>query len=91
MNISRILTELQAERERIEKAIAAIQALEKESAAPSAARAPGRPPAAKKAPGRKRRLSAEGRKRIAEAARRRWAAVHKAAAAKSAGSKGKSS
>jgi hypothetical protein len=86
MNISRILTELQAERERIEKAIAAIQALEKESAAaPSSAKTPGRKAA--KAPARKRRLSAEGRKRIAEAARRRWAAVHKAAA-KSAG-KGK--
>jgi hypothetical protein len=90
MNISRILTELQAERERIDKAIAAIQALEKESAATSSAKTPGRP-AAKKAPGRKRRLSAEGRKRIAEAARRRWAAVHKAAAAKSAGGKGKAS
>ena len=86
MNISRILTELQAERERIEKAIAAIQALEKDSAATTSAK----PTVQKaKAPARKRRLSAEGRKRIAEAARRRWAAVHKAAA-KSAGNKGKS-
>ncbi len=84
MNISRILSELKAERERIEKAIEAIQALEKESTATST----GKPGPKPKAP-RKRRLSAEGRKRIAEAARRRWAAVHKAAAAKSAGNKGK--
>lgn len=85
MNISRILTELKAERERIEKAIEAIQGLEKEPTASSSAK-PGRKP---KAQGKKRRLSAEGRKRIAEAARRRWAAVHKAAAAKSSGNKGK--
>jgi hypothetical protein len=86
MNISRILTELKAERERIEKAIEAIQALDKESVAPSAASKPGPKPGA---PKKKRKLTAEGRKRIAEAARRRWAAVHKAAGAKSAGSKAK--
>ena len=39
-------------------------------------------PAAKSAPKKKRRLSPEGRKRIAEAVKRRWAEQKKAAASK---------
>jgi hypothetical protein len=57
--------------------------------APAVKRKPGRPrkseavavPAAKPAKKKKRNLSPEGRKRIAEAVKRRWAA-QKAAAAK---------
>jgi len=45
----------------------------------------GRPPLAETAPKRKRtRLSAEARKRIAAAQKRRWAAYRKSAAGKSA-------
>ncbi len=40
------------------------------------------PPAAKKAAGKKRNLTPEGRKRIAEAVKRRWAEQRKTASGK---------
>jgi len=62
-----------------------VRALLGGAAAPAPKKKPGRPKktvavAPKPAKKRKRHLSAEGRKRIAEAVRRRWAAQKKAAA-----------
>jgi len=61
MNTAAILSQLKAERERIDKAIAALEGLESRGTA--------------KQPRRRRRLSAAARKRISEAAKKRWAAL----------------
>ena len=72
MDIHNVLSELQAERNRIDHAIAALEGL-------TAGAAPrrGRPPKAKTAaaaPGKKQRtMSAAARKRISEAMKKRWA------------------
>ncbi len=72
MDIQNVLSELQAERKRIDLAIAALEGL-------TAGTAPrrGRPPKAKIAastPGKKQRtMSAAARKRISEAMKNRWA------------------
>jgi hypothetical protein len=82
MDIQAILGILHAERERLNQAIGALEAI-----AGSASKRRGRPPkwlAAiedKKSgpkPGRKRVLSEEARKRIAEAQKKRWAAAKQA-------------
>lgn len=83
MDSTSILAELRAERDRIDQAIAAIEGLN--STGNHTARR-GRPPAitAQAAPKQARvgrRISAAGRKRIAEAARAMWARRKKAAAA----------
>jgi hypothetical protein len=78
MNIAEIIEQLRVERGRLD---AAIQALESVSGGTSAlAKRRGRPPGstnkpAGNKPAKRRRMSAEGRKRIAEAMRKRWAAV----------------
>ena len=70
MEINKLLSELRAERERINQAIAAIEALgTKRSAGKSQL---GVKPV--------RRMSAAARKRISEAAKKRWAERKKAAA-----------
>jgi hypothetical protein len=75
MDTRRILTELLAERERIDQAIAALQALD------STYTPPAQPSSTKAATPqtRGRRMSAAGRKRISEAAKKRWAERKKAA------------
>jgi hypothetical protein len=65
MDTNAILTELRAERARIEQAIAALQALETKRG--------GRGRGAGAARGRRGRLSAEARRRIATAMKARWA------------------
>ncbi len=65
MDIRKIIANLQSERDRIDKAIAAIQAINSNGL---------KPPSLK--PGR---LSAAGRRRIAEAAKARWAEHRKKA------------
>jgi hypothetical protein len=91
MAISEILATIDLEIAQLQQA----RALLSGGAAPAAKRAPGRPrktvaaakksvvtaPAAAKPAKKKRKLSPEGRKRIAEAVKKRWAA-QKAAAAK---------
>lgn len=77
MNTKNILDELKSERERIDRAIAALEALDETGTA----KRPGRPAgggnsAAKPA---RRKLSAAARKRIADAQKRRWAAAKAAA------------
>lgn len=92
MGVSEILATIDHEIAQLQQA----KALLTGSAAPVAKRKPGRPrkivavaakkaavaPAAAKPAKKKRKLSAEGRKRIAEAVKKRWAAQKAAAAAK---------
>jgi hypothetical protein len=69
VNLQQIVAELKAERDRLDTAIAAVNNI---STRPRR----GRPPKAAQTlarPKRRRRLSAEGRRRISEAAKRRWA------------------
>jgi hypothetical protein len=85
MDVSRILSEIDAEIARLQQARAALSAI---GASGTVAPRRGRPKGStnKKAaakPGRKRNLTPEGRKRIAEAMKRRWA-ERRSAATKSA-------
>lgn len=76
MNIQQIVAELTAERDRLDQAITALNGI-------STPRRRGRPPKNAQIatrPKRRRRMSAEGRRRISEAAKRRWAQVRKKAA-----------
>jgi hypothetical protein len=73
-DIERIISELEQQRSAIERALTALHEITGSSTI-SAARAPR--PAAKK----KRRMSAAGRERIAEAVRKRWAATKSGQAA----------
>lgn len=79
MNIEQMVAELRRERDRITQAIEAMEALTG-SGAPSVSLS--RPGAV--APRGGARISAAGRKRIAEAARRRWAKIKAAKVAKPA-------
>lgn len=78
MDTQRIITELRAESARIDRAIAALEAIsEKGAPAAKRGRKPGSAPAA--APKRRRRhMSAATRKRLSELAKQRWAARKKA-------------
>lgn len=78
MEVKQIITELEQEIARLKEARALL-------AGSSTARRRGRPkgtPNAKKKQGRKRHLTPEGRKRISEALKRRWAARRKQKGAK---------
>jgi hypothetical protein len=91
LNYDQILSALRQRREQIEEAILVMERLARGEAnqpaslaSISTAKRPGRPPARKK-----RFISEEGRRRIAEATRKRWAAKRaaQAAAAKKGASK----
>src|SRR5208337_3051570 len=73
MDIQTIVSDLRAERNRIDRAISALEGLTSSSSPRR-----GRPPRAKQAvrPGKKRRMSASARKRISDAMRKRWAKWH---------------
>ncbi|MFN0167613.1 MAG: hypothetical protein ACKV22_14380 [Bryobacteraceae bacterium] len=80
MNLLEVIAQMRAERQLLDESILALERL----AASAAAKRRGRPPAwlakvqatAEPEPKpKKRRLSAAGRARIAEAARNRWAAA----------------
>jgi hypothetical protein len=75
--IQNIISQLENQREAIERALGALREIAG-TAAP-AAKKRGRPP--KKRRGGKRHMSAEGRARIAEATRKRWADKRAAEAA----------
>jgi hypothetical protein len=82
VEVSRIIAEIDAQISKLQ------QARQLLSGTVTAAKGPGRPKGSKNAvakPRRKHKLSPEGRKRIADAMKRRWAERRKAAA-KSAGS-----
>jgi hypothetical protein len=82
MNTKSILTELRAERQRIDKAISALEALDGSGArvqpVGKASVVWDRKVATQKGRGR-RTISAAGRKRISEMMKARWAARRKAA------------
>jgi hypothetical protein len=67
MDIQTIVSDLKAERNRIDQAISALEGLT--STAPRR----GRPPKAITTGGNRRRMSAAARKRISEAMKQRWA------------------
>ncbi|MBS1799237.1 MAG: hypothetical protein JSS95_05370 [Acidobacteria bacterium] len=68
MEINRIIAEIDAQISKLQQARALL------SGASSPARSgPGRPKGATKAPKHKRNISPEGRKRIADAMKKRWA------------------
>lgn len=74
MEVSRIISEIDAQISKLQQA----RALLAGTATPAARTGPGRPKGSKKAAPaspapRKRKLSAEGRKRIADAMKKRWA------------------
>jgi hypothetical protein len=73
MDIQRMLADLTAERNRLDQAISALEGIDSTGSTGAARRGrpPGRP-AAGKTTGR-RRMSAEARRRISEAAKARWA------------------
>jgi hypothetical protein len=90
MSIEHIVGLLIEERDRLEAAISALQG--RSSASPEPAIAPVQPGAeAAPAPKKKRKMSAAGRRRIAEATKARWAKLNaeKAAAAASVPAKPK--
>ena|SRR5271166_5183145 len=76
VDIQRLLSELNTERNRIDQAISVLEALSSLSSLPRR----GRPPKAKQATPtfakRRRSLSAAARKRISEAMKKRWATWH---------------
>jgi hypothetical protein len=83
IDTKKILTDLYAERKRIDAAISALEALGRATISAEFGRTKS-PQKESKPAAKKRVLSPEGRKRIAEAAKRRWAKQKRAAAGASA-------
>jgi len=75
VNTEQIVALLVAERTRLDAAINALQGSVKHRGRPPGKKASAAPAASAAPVARKRRLSAAGRKAIADAARRRWAAI----------------
>ena len=67
MDLRKVVSELKQERDRLNRAIAALEGIQ----VPATAVAKGSNPPAKKA--RKHNISAEGRKRLSEMMKKRWA------------------
>jgi len=83
MDTNRILADLRAERNRIDRAITALEALDGTGSRTTTTERRARPTAtqpATKQPHARRRMSAAGRKRISEAAKKMWAERRKATA-----------
>jgi hypothetical protein len=78
MDFAQILTNLRTERDRIDRAISALESLD--GAGNLKATVPGTQPAQAKTPGRRKGITAAGRKRISEMMKARWAARRKKAA-----------
>jgi Spy/CpxP family protein refolding chaperone len=70
MDLERIVSELRKERDRINRAIAALEEMEEATTSPKRAAAPIR--AGRKAK-RKQHLTPEGRKRLSDMMKKRWA------------------
>jgi hypothetical protein len=91
MDVSRILSDIDAEIARLQQARSALTAIAGSgTVAPRRGRPKGSTNKSTAKSGRKRNLSPEGRKRIAEAMKRRWA-ERRAASSKSSGKKESSS
>lgn len=84
MEVSRIIAEIDAQISKLQQARALLA-----GTSTTVSKGPGRPKGSKNATTapRKRKLSPEGRKRIADAMKRRWAERRKQAAKAPAGSK----
>ena len=68
MDTNRILAELRAERDRIDRAISVIEAINS-----TGRRTPGRPPSAAATPRRRGRMSAAARRKLSRLLKQRWA------------------
>jgi hypothetical protein len=68
MDINRILADLRAERDRIDRAIAAIEGLNS-----TGRRRVGRPPTGARKPRRRSRMSAAARRKLSRLLKQRWA------------------
>jgi hypothetical protein len=73
-----VISRLEQQKSAIDKALAALHEFEEGGETESGAHTSTRPAKAVKKATKKRHISEEGRKRIADAARKRWAAVKKA-------------
>lgn len=84
MEVSRIIAEIDAEISKLQKARELLSGI-----AAKTSKGPGRPKGSKNAKGasHKRRLSPEGRKRIADAMKKRWAERRKLAGKNAAAAK----
>jgi hypothetical protein len=78
-NIEGIIAQLEQQKAAIENAISVLSELEGGNSAVTEVPKRGRPVKAATPIKKKRTLSEEGRKRIAAAAKKRWAAIHRAA------------
>ena len=78
MEVNRIIAEIDAQILKLQQARALLS-----DASSSIRSGPGRPKGTTNTPKRKRKLSPEGRKRIADAMKKRWAERRKQKAAKS--------
>jgi hypothetical protein len=79
-NFTDIISRLENQKATIDKALAALREFEGDAPVTSEAPKRGRPAKSVEAPGKKKRtMSEEGRKRIAAASKKRWAAFHRAA------------
>jgi hypothetical protein len=74
-----VISKLEQQKVAIDKAIAALREFDESGATETTTPMLGRPTKAVKKAAKKRVMSEEGRKRIAEASRKRWAAFKKAA------------
>jgi hypothetical protein len=81
VQVNQIVAELEEEISRLKEARALLAG---GTAGPRRRGRPAKKAVAARKPGRKHHLSAEGRKRISEALKRRWAAQRKAKSGKSA-------
>jgi len=86
-SISQIIASLERQRESIEKALAALREVEGAAGAPRRGRPRGSGAAPATKQSRRGRISPEGRKRLAEAMRRRWAVKRASATARKAARK----
>jgi hypothetical protein len=76
-NFKDIVTRLEKQKVAIDQAIAALREFDEGDVAASETPKTGRPAKAVKKAAQKRVMSEEGRRRIAEASRKRWAALRK--------------
>lgn len=82
MQVSKIIAEIDAQISKLQQARALLSGVESQTS-----KGPGRPKGSKNAKPTKRKLTPEGRKRIADAMKRRWAERRKSQAKNAAAAK----
>jgi hypothetical protein len=78
-NFQDVISKLEQQKVAVDKAITALREFDESGATETTTPTLGRPAKTVKKAAKKRVMSEEGRKRIAEASRKRWAAFKKAA------------